>query len=93
MSMWPDAAKKETGVFWREEMMAVVPRALIDYVAPWIKQLEEMEAAGTLDASGKGFLSSALFMMGAMLQDALELADTYPDNPVFAMLLQNPLFR
>lgn len=98
MGFWPGAAQQELNVFWRENFMVKVPEELIQYLAPWLqpfaKEVEEAEGDGVpVSQSAKGFVLLAHYLMYVVVQDALELAEDYPANPVFALLLKNALFR
>jgi hypothetical protein len=98
MGFWPGAGQGELNMYWRETFMVIVPEELIRYLAPWLQpfaeQVEEAEAAGkAVPQSAKGFVRLVRYLMYVLVQDALELAEEYPTNPVFSFLLKNALFR
>lgn len=95
MGMWPEASKKEFQTYWRENFMVAVPGNLIKLLAPWLAELEaKVDAATTpVPASARGFLKLVPYLMWVVVQDALELAEGYPNNPAHAVLLRDLSFR
>jgi hypothetical protein len=98
MGFWPGAAQGELNMYWRETFMVMVPDELIQYLAPWLEpfaqQVQEAEAAGVpVPQSARGFVRLVRYLMFVLVQDAMELAEDYPSNPVFSYLLKNTLFR
>lgn len=94
MGMWPEAAKKEMQTYWRESFLVAVPQELITLLAPWLDELRtKVEAAKQAPASIRGFVKLVPYLAWVVVQDALDLAERYPKNPVHAMLLGNEVFR
>jgi hypothetical protein len=102
--MWPGAAQKEFGLYFSERFMVTVPMELVYLLMPWLKELEAkadvLYRAALNNGSSSKVLSSVQIMAKVMpylamvvVQDALELAEKFPDNPVHEILLQNAQFR
>ena len=97
LALWPGAAQKDFTGYWAERFHAAVPEELVQLLMPGLAALEQAVAAAT--AAGKPSavadnLARLLRMLAVVVvQDALELADRYPDNPVHRMLLQNDRFK
>jgi hypothetical protein len=98
MGFYQAAAQGEFGVYWRESFMVLVQQELIAYLAPWFYSWNaKVDAAAAakqpLHPSVLGFQRLVPYLMVVVVQDALELAEAYPDNPVHVHLLKHPLFR
>ena len=106
LAFWPGAAQKDFTGYWAERFHVSVPSALVYLLMPGLEGLEA--AAAELDSRAQGSRSSPdreaashakrmvqVLKMGAVVvvQDALELAEKFPDNPLHALLLQQPAFR
>jgi hypothetical protein len=89
----------ELNIFWRPNFMVKVPQELIDYLTePWLSEFrQKVEAALAAHAqvpqAALGFVRLVSYLMHVVVQDSLELAEEFPDNPVHKLLLQNALFR
>jgi hypothetical protein len=94
MCMWPEASKKEMHTYWRECFMVAVPQELLNLLVPWLPELQaKVDAAKQAPASARGFVKLVPYLVWVAVQDALELAETYPLNPVHTLLLEDQVFR
>jgi hypothetical protein len=106
LGFWPGAAQKDFTGYWAERFHVSVPSELVYLLMPGLDRLEE--ATTELDSKANGSRSSAdreaanaaerlvqVLKMGAVVvvQDALELAKKFPDNPLHKALLEQPAFR
>jgi hypothetical protein len=103
LGFWPGAAQDFSG-FWAERFHVAVPEVLVQLLMPGLQQLEQQAAAHqpaavTGTCSGQVTPDAAVIArvlrMGAVIvvQDALELALKFPENPVHALLAQQECFR
>jgi hypothetical protein len=98
MGFWDGAAQNDFDVYWHERMMVLVPGELINYLFPFLDTLsanickarEEGKAVPIYVTNLEQRLQYEAFVA---VQDALELVDRAPDNPVHAMLLKHPTFK
>lgn len=96
LGFWGGAAQKDFLTYWAANFHVAVLEELVQLLMPGLaaieKEVEAAAAAGQPDAEGAHLVK--LLRTGAVVvvQDALELAEQYPDNPVHAILLQEPLF-
>lgn len=90
--------------FWEPRMRIAVPQELIDHAWPGLQQFtSQVEEAVTAAAAGDEAAAAAArhrhlarvfnAVITIAIQDAIELADVYPDNPFIADMKQHPLFR
>ena len=106
LAFWPGAAQKDFSGYWAERFHVSVPSELVYLLMPGLDRLEEAaeelarKAAGSRSSPDREAASHAKRMvqvlkMGAVVvvQDALELAEKFPDNPLHALLLREPAFR
>lgn len=106
LAFWPGAAQKDFTGYWAERFHVSVPSVLVYLLMPGLERLEE--SAAELERKAKGSRSSPdrdaashakrmvqVLKMGAVVvvQDALELAQRYPDNPLHAVLLEQDAFK
>jgi hypothetical protein len=106
LAFWPGAAQKDFTGYWAERFHVSVPSELVYLLMPGLDRLEA--AAEELARKAQGCRSSPdreaanlakrmvqVLKMGAVVvvQDALELAERFPANPLHAVLLQEPAFR
>jgi hypothetical protein len=96
MGGWPNAAQGETQMYWHERFMVQVPVELLHHVMPFVKGLKE--AVAELGDNAKPSMRSVVAAMEylalvAVQQDALELAEEYPDNLVHQQLMGSEAFR
>lgn len=104
LGFWPGAAQKDFTGFYDPRFHVVVPEELVLLLMPDLKKLEE-EAAAEKAAASNGRRAdretpeaakvAKVLRMGALVvvQDALELADRFPENRIHKLLLQQPVFR
>lgn len=91
---WPGAESKNYGNYFHERFMVEIPEALIYYVYPWLKDLDE-DLAKMGDSAGTSVRSAALlwrYLAHVLVQDSLELVGLYPDQRVHIFLMANPEF-
>jgi hypothetical protein len=107
LAFWPGAAQKDFSGYWAERFHVSVPSALVQRLLPGLDRLEAAAAELADKAKGdkasradKDAASSAkhllqVLKMGAVVvvQDALELSEEFPDNPLHALLLGEKAFR
>ena len=105
LAFWPGAAQKDFTGYWAERFHVSVPSELVHLLVPGLDRLEaateelESKAKGSRSGPAREAASHAkrlvqVLKMGAVVvvQDALELAQKYPDNPLHAVLLEQPAF-
>lgn len=97
LAFWPGAAQKDFTGYWAERFHVAVPEDLIEALMPGLSSLERdiaQAAAGNKPDKAAVHMATIL-RMGAtvVVQDALELAERFPNNPVHAMLLKKPSFQ
>lgn len=98
LAFWPGAAQKDFGFYWAARFHAAVDEELIELVMPGLTQLERdnsvAAAAGRAPSKAATHLATVL-RVGAtvVVQDALELAEQFPNNPVHQMLLKSQTFK
>lgn len=92
---YPGAASNDYQAFFHPRFCMPVPVELERLLFPKLPQLEEqVRAMGTAaSASRRAFLKAMHYGIVVTVQDALELADVAPANPVHRLLLRNPCFR
>ncbi|KAK3236751.1 hypothetical protein CYMTET_53124 [Cymbomonas tetramitiformis] len=92
--LWPNAAQKQFDHFWDPRFFPNVSD-IVQALAPWIATLKEivrgMGAAAT--PSMRSIPEVCKYFVTVAIQDALELAEDTPNNPVHAMLLNNATFE
>ena len=106
LAFWPGAAQKDFTGYWAERFHVSVPSVLVHLLMPGLDRLEEQAAELAEQArqsrhrqdkelSAKAKRMVQVLNMGAVVvvQDALELAEQYPANPLHRTLLQQPAFR
>jgi hypothetical protein len=102
LGFWPGAAQKDFTGYWAERFHVAVPAELIYRLLPGLDRLEaEQEwlhaaSQGRTDKLAEAALMRVqLLRLGAVVvvQDALELADRFPRNPIHAYLLGDAQFR
>jgi hypothetical protein len=72
-----------------------VPRQLVDAVFPFLEALEAkvLEMGADASPSHRVWPGLLYYLAVVLIQDALEMAEGYPDNPVHAMLLETDAFK
>ncbi len=103
LAMWR-TDKVDNHCFYDPRMRAAVPQEFIEHAWPGLQQfIAEIEDA--IPAALAGDKAAAEIarhrhiarvfhaVISVAIQDAVELADTYPDNPFIADMKQHPLFR
>lgn len=92
---WPRAAQKDYTTFFHPRFCMPVPTELQQLLMPFLgcleKEVQGMGKAAT--ASRRAFLKLLRYGAGVVVQDALELVDLAPRNPVHQLLLRHPCFR
>jgi hypothetical protein len=97
LAYWPGAAQKDFSAFWAERFHVAVPEDLVQLLMPGLAALEQQSVQAA--AAGKPSKSvthlTSLLRKGAVIvvQDALELADAFANNPVHHMLQQQSSFQ
>lgn len=97
LAFWPGAAQKDFTGYWAERFHVAVPEQLIQLLMPGLATMEQQAAAacaaGNPNAEAENLCK--VLRMGAVVvvQDALELAEQFPNNPVHSLLLEQPVFR
>jgi hypothetical protein len=106
LAFWPGAAQKDFTNYWAERFHVSVPSQLVYLLMPGLDKLEA--TADELDSKTKGSRTHPdreaashakrlvqVLKMGAVVivQDALELAEQFPNNPLHDMLLKEEAFR
>jgi hypothetical protein len=92
---WETGSKDAEAMFWAERFCVVVSDSLVALVFPFLGELKEQVAELGKDATTSmlGMPQLLDYLGRVVVQDALELAEEFPDNPVHAMLLQDDEFR
>jgi len=68
--------------------------SLMPWHEPFKQQVEELRARGEhLDQHIQSLERLMPYLAMVVVQDALELAEEAPENPVHKMLLQHPIFK
>jgi hypothetical protein len=97
LAFWSGAAQKDFTGYWAESFHAAVPEELVQLLMPGLAALEReiaaARAAGKPSALADNLARLLRMLAVVVVQDALELADRYPDNPVHRMLLRNARFK
>lgn len=97
LAFWPGAAQKDFTGYWAERFHVAVPEDLVQALMPGLSSLEqEVAQAAAANKPNKAAAHLATILrMGAtvVVQDAVELAEQFPHNPVHAMLLQKDSFK
>jgi hypothetical protein len=97
LAFWSGAAQKDFTGYWAERFHAAVPEELVQLLMPGLAALEASIAAARADGKPSALadnLARLLRMFAVVaVQDAHELADRYPGNPVHKMLLENARFK
>lgn len=97
LGFWPGAAQKDFTGYWAERFHVAIPEVLVQLVMPGLADMEKEAAAATAagqpDAEADNWCK--VLRMGAVVvvQDALELAEEFPNNPVHNMLLKHEAFK
>ncbi|KAK9916158.1 hypothetical protein WJX75_009514 [Coccomyxa subellipsoidea] len=92
---WPGAAQNDYDQFWHPRFCVSVPRELVDLLFPFLRNLEQTVKELGKDATNsmKSVPAALDYLAVVVVQDALEDAERYPDNPVHVLLLASPVFR
>jgi len=92
---YPGAAQKDYNTFYHPRFCVPVPAELQQLLMPYLGQLEQqVQSLGTnASASRRAFIKLMRYGVGVVVQDALELADSAPKNPVHRLLRTNQCFR
>ena len=104
LAFWPGAAQKDFTGFWAERFHVGVPAPLVELLMPGLAELQKaadhaQQAAAAGSRSGRVAPQAAtvakVLHMGAVIvvQDALELAERFPDNPIHKLLMGYASFR
>lgn len=105
LAFWPGAAQKDFAGYWAKRFHVSVPSELVYLLMPGLDRLEEAaqelarkassRASPDREAASHAKRMVQVLKMGAVVvvQDALELADKFPDNPLHAVLLKESAFR
>jgi hypothetical protein len=92
---WPRAALKDYSTFFHSRFCIPVPTELQQLLMPFLSTLEQqVHGMGQqATASRRAFLKLLAYGAGVVVQDALELAEQAPLNPVHHLLLSHSTFR
>jgi hypothetical protein len=91
---YPRAATKDYSTFYHPRFVMGVPQELENLVMPMLPQLEQqvLEMGKEASASRKAYVKTMRYGATVAVQDGLELAEEYPNNPVHRLLMRNPTF-
>lgn len=105
LGFWPGAAQKDFTCYWAERFHVAVPSQLVYLLMPGLDRLEasaaelaeaaqRSRAAADKEARNRAKRMAQVLKMGAVVvvQDALELAEKFPNNPLHRVLLQKEAF-
>ena len=92
---WPGAAQKQFDTFWAARFCVDVPPELIQLLLPILPGLrrEVRELGAKAGNSKKSIVKVLEYLAIVVVQDALELAANFPQQPAHALLLQDPMFQ
>ena len=92
---WPGALERDFGMFWATRFCVEVPRALIDYIFPWLTNLEAEVVNLEADALPSHLAAPKVvaYLGSVLIQDSLDLAERFPENLVHKHLLAHDDFR
>ena len=95
LALWPGAAQKDFTGYWAERFHVAVPEQLVQLVMPGLAMLEQEEAAAARQGKPSAVNLCKVLRMGAVVvvQDALDLAENFPNNPAHALLLKQAAFQ
>lgn len=97
LAYWPGAAQKDFGAYWAERFHVAVPEELVRVLMPGLVEFERenVQAAAAGKPSKAGTHLATMLRKGAtiVVQDALELVEDFPDNPVHQLLRKQPSFE
>lgn len=104
LGFWPGAAQKDFSGYYAERFHVAVDRELVEDLLPGLQQLEELAAAAQGAAAAgprsgrvapEAAIVARVLRMGGVIvvQDALELVEGFPDNPIHKFLMQRQSFR
>lgn len=92
---WPAGNREDEQGFFHERFCVQISDRLVQLVYPSLPELREL-----VQALGKEATTSMMsipflldYLARVVVQDALELAEEFPDNPVHALLLEDDEFR
>lgn len=96
LAFWPGAAQKDFTGYWAARFHVAVPDELVELLMPGLSAMEaaNAQAAAAGNPSKAADHMAQVMRMGAtvVVQDALELADNFPGNPVHKLLLEQNCF-
>ena len=89
---WP--IDKPHALFWAPRFMMQVPERLIDLIFPFLRPLQQKVASmGSAARPSHQAVPKVLHYLAiALIQDALELAERFPDDPAHKLLLNDTDF-
>ena len=89
---WP--IDKPHALFWAPRFMMVIPQRLVHLIYPFLPALQQKIASlGSAARPSHLAVPKVLQYLGVVLvQDALELAEEFPDDPVHRLLLNDGEF-
>ena len=95
LAEWPEGAQGNLGMYWHQRFQMAIPEELIQLLFPFLPSLEasvaRMGARANISVRAVPVVLRTLAIVVA--QDALELAELMPQNPVHAMLLEDSSFQ
>ncbi|CAL8471208.1 g10750 [Coccomyxa elongata] len=91
---WPGASSNDYHQFWHPRFCVCVPQKLVDLLFPFLQNLKETvkKLGKDVTNSMKSVVLAMEYLAVVVVQDALEDAEEYPENPVHALLLDSPCF-
>lgn len=104
LGLWPGVAQKDYTLFWDERFHVNIPESLMTTVFPQLSNLDNAVEEGTraanagsranmMPANAREVARVLRFGCIVVVQDALLLAETYPENPIHNLLLGSSAFR
>lgn len=92
---WPEGTTGNLTMFWHERFHNEVPEELIVLIYPFLPALEttvrDMGPAANISVSAVPVVLRSLAVV--VVQDALELIHSMPDNPAHKLLAVHPTFQ
>ncbi|KAK9832145.1 hypothetical protein WJX74_000604 [Apatococcus lobatus] len=86
---WP--IDKPPGLFWAPRFMVVIPARLVDLIYPFLPSLKlKIASLGSAAKPSHLAVPKVLQYLGlVVVQDALELAEEFPDDPIHRLLMND----
>lgn len=96
LALWPGAAQKDFTSYWAARFHVAVPDELVELLMPGLGSMEaaNQQAAAAGRPNKASVHLAQVLRMGAtvVVQDALELAEKFPHNPIHKLLREQPQF-